>query len=392
MRVLVSLWFILICLPASAEPLLVDKQHFTLESFTTFSGQTIKNVQVGWESYGKLNDDKNNVILVTHYFSGNSHAAGKYHPDDEEPGYWDAIIGPGKAIDTNKYYVLSVDTLVNLNVHHPKVITTGPATINPDTGKPYGLDFPVVTIRDFVNVQKALLDSLGIAKLHAVIGPSMGSLQALDWATAYPERVERMISVIGMGETDAWSMNRLEHWANPIRLDPNWNNGDYYAKVPPKEGLHDALTLITQDALHPQFINAMLPQHFPIEESPLAHINNKHSSVKAFEALSAKRVNTADANHLLYLVKASQLFVAGFDKPLEQAMQTVQAKALFLPAANDLILPPYLANEAHQALLNAGKSSDYEELSGDMGHLNGIRYVQQAGERIASFLAEPVNH
>ncbi|OZB03459.1 MAG: homoserine acetyltransferase, partial [Idiomarina sp. 34-48-12] len=195
---------------AHSNELLVEKKTFTTKDFATVSGEVISEVTVGWEAYGNLNEAKDNVILITHYFSGNSHAAGKYTPNDPQPGYWDAIIGPGKAIDTNKYYVVSSDTLVNAFPHLPHVITTGPASTNPKTGKPYGLDFPVVTIRDFVNVQHALLTSLGIEKLHAVVGASMGSLQALEWSVAYPDMVERMISVIGAGAMDAWTITALE--------------------------------------------------------------------------------------------------------------------------------------------------------------------------------------
>ena len=145
--------------PVSSLPsasLMVEKRVFEMPHFTTFGGKQIKNVKVGWEAYGTLNDAKSNVILITHYFSGSSHAAGKYDENDPAPGYWDSIIGPGKAIDTDRFYVISVDTLANLNAYDPHVITTGPTSINPDTGKPYGLDFPVVTIRDSVNVQKTL--------------------------------------------------------------------------------------------------------------------------------------------------------------------------------------------------------------------------------------------
>ena len=138
---------------AGAQDLLVEKKTFELPTYTTAGGKTIKNVRIGWEAYGKLNADKSNAILVPHFFSGTSHAAGKYKPDDKAAGYWDSIIGPGKAIDTNTYYVISADTLVNLNFKDPNVVTTGPASINPETGKPYGLTFPIVTIRDFVNVQ-----------------------------------------------------------------------------------------------------------------------------------------------------------------------------------------------------------------------------------------------
>ena len=151
------------------------------------SGKTIKDVKVGWEAYGKLNEKKDNVILVAHFYSSNSHAAGRYKAEDADPGYWDSIIGPGKPIDTDRFYVISVDSLVNMNSKDGITITTGPSSIDPDTGKPYGMRFPVVTIRDFVRVQKALLDSLGIRKLYAAVGTSMGGLQSFEWAAAHPD-------------------------------------------------------------------------------------------------------------------------------------------------------------------------------------------------------------
>ncbi|MEX2333429.1 MAG: hypothetical protein WD600_04170, partial [Pseudohongiella sp.] len=164
---------------------LVEKQVFTTHNFTTYNGQQIAEVNVGWEAYGELNDTRDNVILITHFFSGNSHAAGRYTATDALPGYWDAIIGPGKPLDTDEYYIISSDTLVNLGANDPNVITTGPASINPDTDEPWGMDFPVVTIRDFVEVQRELLESQGIESLHAVMGASMGALQAIEWASAY---------------------------------------------------------------------------------------------------------------------------------------------------------------------------------------------------------------
>ena len=240
--------------PALAEgELLTEKKVFELPSYTTAGGATIKGVRVGWESYGTLNADRSNAILVTHFFSGTSHAAGKYAPGDKAPGYWDAIIGPGKAIDTNKFFVLSSDTLVNLNANTPNVVTTGPASVNPDTGKPYGPSFPVVTMRDFVNVQKALLDSLGIAKVKAVVGASMGALQAYEWAVAYPEMVERIVPVIGAAGGDPFLVAWLDVWAQPIRLDPKWKGGDYYGGEPPLEGLKAALKIVTLHANGPEW-------------------------------------------------------------------------------------------------------------------------------------------
>lgn len=373
---------------ADAGILLTTKQRFSMPSYTTVGGRTIKSLQVGWESYGKLNQAKDNTVLITHYFSASSHAAGKYHSDDAASGYWDAIIGPGKAIDTNKYFVISVDSLVNLNANDPNVITTGPSSINPDTGKPYGLDFPVVTIKDFVNVQKAVLESLGINKLHAVIGPSMGSMQALEWAASYPDWVPRMISVIGTGDSDAWTTAALEQWAIPIRLDKNWQDGNYYEGKPPVDGLAAALMLITQQALHPLYFNQQgeTLNYHPLETGPLSSIRKSHSIVTWLTNRAHARAEKMDANHLLYLVRACQLFLAGHGDSLEQSMQSVQAKTLFLPAENDLLLMPYMAEKAHDALLKQGKDSRYEELKGNFGHFDGVVNIQQKADVIQAFL------
>lgn len=373
---------------AQAETLLVDKKRFTTKDFKTVSGKVIRRVDIGWESYGTLNKDKSNVILITHFFSGTSHAAGKYAETDPAAGYWDAIIGPNKAIDTNKFFVISSDTLVNANVHLPNVITTGPASINPDTGKPYALDFPVVTIRDFVNVQKQLLDSLGIKKLHAVVGASMGSFQALEWSIAYPEMVERMASVIGVGKMDSWTIAMLEHWAVPIRLDPNWNRGNYYASKPPLEGLAQTSSLIAQTAMHPDGFN-FSTQKFPTWESaPLEDIRNNFQMIDWLKGRSDKRAATQDANHVLYLIRASQLFMAGHNGDFEKSMQRITAKTLFLPAAGDLLLSPKLAKAAHDLRVKQGGNSQYDEIPGIWGHLDGLFSISQKADVLRKFLAE----
>ena len=155
---------------------IVKKEVFTLPSYTTVGGKTIKNVRIGYETYGTLNAAKDNVIVVSHFFTGTSHAAGRYTPEDKTPGYWDSLIGAGRPIDTDRFFVIATDALVNLNTKDKNVTTTGPATINPDTGKPWGLAFPVVGMRDFINVQKALLDSLGIKKIYAAVGASGGAI------------------------------------------------------------------------------------------------------------------------------------------------------------------------------------------------------------------------
>jgi homoserine O-acetyltransferase len=382
---------LLFSLSAQSE-LLVDKQRFEMDEFTTFGGKTIKQLAVGYESYGELNSKKDNVILITHYFSANSHAAGKYSKDDAQAGYWDAIIGPGKAIDTNEYFVISVDTLVNLNANDPHTITTGPASIDPDTGKPYGLTFPVVTIRDFVNVQKALLESLGISQLHAVVGASMGSMQAIDWAAAYPEWIPRMISIVGSGETDDWGSSMLEQWAIPIRLDPNWQQGNYYDSKAPIEGLTSALMFITQAALTPEFFNQVAQTNdidrLKSQTLILQDINQSPAIVTWLQERAKQRAALMDANHLLYLVRANQLFVAGHQGELALGLKNVKAKTLFLPSDNDLLLMPYLAKRAHQILIEQGKPSELIELEGNLGHLNGVSLISQQGQKIKHFLQE----
>lgn len=371
---------------AAAELPPVEKRVFETQHFETFGGEVIPNVRVGWEAYGKLDADRSNVILVTHHFSGTSHAAGRYSDDDAEPGYWDAIIGPGKAIDTDRFYVISSDTLVNANVHDELVITTGPASINPATGKPYGLDFPVVTIRDFVEVQRLLLESLGIERLHAVIGASMGSLQALEWAVAYPDGVDRIVSVIGAGRMRAWEIAVLESWARPVRLDPNWNGGDYYGGTAPLDGLTASMALVTQQALHPAFFEARFPAHTNIAPEVLESVTQGFEVTDWLWQRARRRARAMDANHVLYLVRASQTFVAGHGNDMARALESVRARALFLPAAGDLLLRPELAREAQRELQAQGKPVSLYEIDGDMGHLDGLAGIQAQADRLARFL------
>ena len=372
----------------ASQTMLVEKQRFHIETFTTFNGNIIKDVQVGWESYGNLNAQKTNAILITHYFTGNSHAAGKYAHDDAQPGYWDAIIGPGKAIDTNKYFVISVDSLANTNAYDKNVITTGPASVNPETGQPYGLTFPVVTIRDFVNVQKAVLESLGIQQLHAVVGPSMGSMQAIDWAATYPDWVPRMISVIGVAQSDPWTVAALEHWATPIKLDAKWQSGNYAHDERPMDGLTASLALITQNALEPVFFDATAKglNFSQLETAPLNDIRANHSIVYWLYNRARSRAVNMDPNHLLYLVRACQLFLAGHDESLIAGIKNIKAKTLFIPSSNDLLLMPQLAKEAHELALSQGLHSQYAELNGGLGHLDGVVGISAHANTISAFL------
>lgn len=392
MRSLLSLLLIIgLSISACAQPLLVQKQRFSLDNFVTQSGKTIARVNIGWEAYGTLNADKSNVILITHFFSGTSHAAGKYHADDALPGYWDAIIGPGKAIDTNKYYVISSDTLVNANVFDPNVITTGPATVNPATGKPYGLSFPVVTIADFVAVQHALLDSLGIKQLYAVIGPSMGSFQAIEWATRYPDKVQRLIAIIGSAYIDAWTGVKLERWAYPIKVDPNWQGGDYYAKGQPQHGLTTALAYVIQDAVAPEGFN----MRYPAPANDKAAHQDILAPLASWQQLmqhAAMRAKYVDANHILYLVRASQLWRAGMADNWQQAIADIKAKTLFLPASGDQLLYPAMSKVSAEAMTAAGNPVQYDEINGSWGHLDGVVGISVVANTITDFLTSAPSH
>lgn len=390
-------WFALglLCAVASqaAELPLVQKQRFELPTFITQNGVQLKQVQVGWEAYGKLNADKSNVILITHYFSGTSHAAGRYQATDTAPGYWDAIIGPGKAIDTNQFYVISVDTLVNANAKDPHVITTGPASINPATGKRYGLSFPVVTITDFVEVQKALLDSLGINKLQAVVGASMGSFQAIEWAQRYPERVQRLVPVIGTAYIDAYSAIKLERWAYPIKTDPHWQQGDYYDKPhQPNAGLTMALAWVTLDALNPAGFNQKYPD-LRLDKAAHQDIRASFTALDQLLAVAAQRAALQDANHLLYLVRASQLWRAGMGDNWQQAIKNIKAPVLWLPAAGDLLLTPQMAQQSQQALAaddSRAVANKLSQIPGQMGHLDGLFNIQSVAADLKAFLQQPL--
>jgi homoserine O-acetyltransferase len=383
-HIVVTLTALSLCWPSAASraqsgDLILEKKTFELPSYATVAGEAIKSVKIGWEAAGTLNADKSNAILVTHYFSGTSHAFGKYAPADQMAGYWDAIIGPGKAIDTNKYYVLSSDTLVNLNAKQANVVTTGPASINPDTGKPYGLTFPVVSIKDFVRVQKALIDSLGIKKLKAVVGLSMGGLQAYEWAQTYPESVERIIPVVATATAEPFAIAWMDVWAQPIRLDPKWNNGDYYGKESPLDGLKAALKIVSLQANGWEWARKTFGTA-PAEEGkdPAKAFANDFKIDAFLDQAAVARAAFADANHFLYLCKAIQL--AAVDPA------NIKVPALVLYAPTDQIFAEPSIQETIQKIASAGGSVESGTLSGPNGHLNAITQIGQAADKITAFL------
>ncbi|MBX9589790.1 MAG: homoserine O-acetyltransferase [Hyphomonadaceae bacterium] len=392
LRLVCGLFVVALVGSAQAQDLITKKQVFELPSFTTQSGRTLKTVKVGWESYGTLNADKSNAILICHFFSGTGHAAGKYAEAEKVPGYWDAIIGPGKAIDTAKYFVFSSDTLVNLSPGDPNVTTTGPASIDPDTGKPYGYlnekndkGFPIVSIRDFIEVQKKLVDSLGIRKLVMVAGASMGGLQTYEWAAAYPDMVSRIMPVIASAEADAGLIDWLDIWAMPIRLDPKWNGGDYYGKEPPLVGLAQALKIVT---LHAQ-TNAWATGAFGVKwtkdgDSPATSFSNRYLVETALDNAGAGRAKTSDANSFLYLVRANQLFA----ERAAERLKAIKAPTLIIYSPLDQVFAADSVKRTAEAIAANGAAVDVVALQGNRGHLDGVLSMKQAEKAIAGFLAK----
>jgi homoserine O-acetyltransferase len=372
---------LLVCNQAYAQ-LLTEKKFFTLPQYTTAGGKTIKNVRVGYETYGKLNAAGDNAVFIAHFFSGTSHAAGRYKPDEKAAGYWDAIIGPGKAIDTDKYFVVSADTLVNLNVKNPMVGTTGPATTNPDTGKPYGSSFPVVSMKDSVRVHKALVDSLGVKKLKAVAGASGGSIQAMEWGAEYPELVERVIHVIGPGlDIHPYVIGLLDLWMMPIKLDPNWKGGDYFGGAEPNEGVAHALKTVTLTALHFAWAEKAHGYKWAAEgKNPQESMTNLFAIEDSLYKTGVSRAGATDAAHFVWMAKANQLY------NLEKDQARIRAKVLFLPAKTDLIFPPELSRKWAEKLRAQGNQVELYEIDGTNGHLDGLFSIGKVADRIKAFI------
>ena len=383
-RVLVWV-FALVATAAGAYDGTVEKKTFTLASYTTVAGKTIKNVRVGYETYGTLNASGDNAIFIPHFYSGTSHAAGKYDAKDAVPGYWDAIIGSGKPIDTDKYFVVSADTLVNLNTKDARVVTTGPATIDPDTGKPYGMRFPVVSYRDSVRVHKALVDSLGVKKLYAVAGASGGSLQAMEWAALYPDFVERVVHVIGPGfDLQPFVLEWVGLWAMPIRLDPKWNGGDYYGKDEPSDGVAKALELVTASTRHFAWAEKAFGYKWAdAAKNPADGIDNAYAIEDTLAKAGIARAKAVDANSMIYMSKANQLYHLS-----DEEVKRIKAKILFVPAASDLVFPPELAKRAAERRRAQGGTAEVFVIDGDGGHLDGLLAIAKAGEAIRAFLAK----
>lgn len=361
------------------------RQVFSIANFQTTSGRYLKDVRVGFETYGTLNAAKDNAILVCHYFAGTAHAAGRYQESDLLPGWWDEAIGPGKCLDTDRYFVISSDSLCCIKVFDGMVVTTGPASIDPDTGKPYGLDFPIISVSDMVNVQKELIDHLGIERLAAVAGPSAGSVQAVQWAVNFPDRVERVIAVICPGLTlGPHGRCIVDGWCLPIMVDPAWKGGHYAIDQQPLAGMTETFRLTLFSAVSGVWMEKMFGEGWADpERDPAKSLQNQFKAFAGVGAMATMSAQICDANHILYMSRAASLY--DVRKNIGQA----KAKFLFLPVDSDTLSLPSMSETAVSTIRAAGGRADMILLKSDGGHFDGLAMVHLAREEIARFLATP---
>lgn len=369
-------------------PLIVRKHLFYTPKLDLDVGESIP-VTVGYETYGHLNPARDNAILICHFFSGTSHAAGQYHPDDTSPGWWDALIGPGKAFDTDQYYIIAVDTLCNLNVRDPRVITTGPATINPATGRPYGSSFPQITVRDNVRLQHQILESLGIERLFCVAGPSLGGFQALEWAVTYPHSVRKVIAVASSHQAPhVFALAACQAGIDAIQADPGYLGGDYYGTDGPAAGLTRAACLLTTLARSNSWISGKWERKTATASAhPWADREGRFAFQAEMEQIARERAQTYDANHYVYMSRAAILHDIGYgNRGLEVAAQRIRARVLMLPISSDLLFPPEASKPLVDMITAHGGIADMDVIDSPNGHLAAIYECSRFAEPIGRFL------
>jgi homoserine O-acetyltransferase len=320
----------------------VEDQFFTLRDFRLSDGTVMPEATIVYETYGKLAPNGRNAMLVTHGYTGSHRFAGRNPANGNQPGSWDGLIGPGKPIDTDRLFVVSSNMLGS------SFGSTNASSINPATGKPYGPDFPAITVRDIVAAQKALLDWLGVKHLVAVGGPSSGGYQAFQWAVAYPDFMDAIVPV----NTAPWaSVNtdkQLAEVTAKLSADPEWHGGRYYGKG----GAKTALTDIRVETLKRYGIDANLTPRYPDPAQREA----------AIRETAANWAAKWDAHSLIILRRA----LLGFDTRPEFAK--IKAKVFYMLCRSDALFPPKIAPGVMQALADAGVEGTYFELDSDLGH------------------------
>jgi homoserine O-acetyltransferase len=345
------------------------------------SGRRFGPITVRYEQYGEMNTQKSNVILVLHAFSGDAHAAGLHSSEDAHPGWWEEMIGPGRALDTEKYSVICSNVLGGCQG------TTGPGSINPETGEPYAMGFPIITIRDMTNVQRLLLEHLGIPRLYAVIGGSMGGMNALDWTVAYPEQVERALVLASTARSGAQSIAFNAVGRNAIMSDPRWNEGLYYGGESPARGLAIArmvghITYLSDESMGMKFGRRLQ------ESDGFGFTFSDQFAVESYlEHQGDKFVDRFDANSYIYLTKAMDYFdLSERYGSLDDAFARTKARFLILSYSSDWLFPTGQSKEIVYALMKNGKDVSFSEISSPYGHDSFLLETERQEELIISFL------
>ncbi len=359
---------------------LVTTEYFTFadhpDEVILESGQKLGPITLAYETYGKLNEKKNNAILIAHAFSGDAHAAGLYKGEDR-PGWWDAMIGPGRAFDTNEYFVICSNVLGGCRG------STGPSYINPGTNKPYGLSFPMITILDMVNAQKKLLEHLGIDKLLSACGGSMGGMQALQWVSSYPSKVRSVIPIATALKHSPQQIAFDEVGRQAVMADPVWQEGDYYEQGQPERGLAVArmighITYMSDESMEKKFSRKLQD-------------NNYSFSFKTdFEVEGYLRyrgdsfVKRFDANSYLYITKAMDYFDLSDGKLLP--CDDIDTRFLVIGFKSDWLYPLHQSREIVRQLRAKQVDVTYCEINSNYGHDAFLLEVDEQTRLIKPFL------
>ena len=352
-------------LPADSVGLVTPQRHTFTEPLPLACGRALPSYELVYETYGELNTSASNAVLICHALSGHHHAAGYHSMDERKPGWWDNCIGPGKAINTNRFFVVSLN---NLGGCHG---STGPSSINPETGNSYGASFPVLTVEDWVHSQARLADVLGIQQWAAVVGGSLGGMQALQWAISYPERIRHCVAIATAPKLSAQNIAFNEVARQAIITDPDFHNGDYAAfGVIPKRGLMLArmvghITYLSDDSMGAKFGRELRADR----------LNYDFTSVE-FEVESYLRYQGQefsgrfDANTYLLMTKALDYFdPAGANGgDLARTLAGIKARCLVMSFTTDWRFSPARSRELVDALLAARKEVSYLEIEAAQGH------------------------
>jgi homoserine O-acetyltransferase len=329
------------------------------------NGTTFGPIQLAYETYGTMNEAKDNVILVLHALTGDAHVAGYHNESDAKPGWWDFMVGPGKGIDTEKYFVICS------NIFGSCMGSTGPSSINTKTGKPYGFDFPVVTIGDMVCAQKKLLDHLGVKKIHSLIGGSIGGMQVLEWCVRYPDMVVSAIPLATTTRHSALAIAFNEVARQAIIADPNWNNGDYYSGKKPDLGLAVArmighITYLSDESMRLKFGRKLQ------NKSDFSFNFDADFQVESYlRHQGSKFVERFDANSFLYITRAADYF--DLEKQhgsgsIVKAFSRARAKFLVVSFSSDWLYPTYLSKMMVKAMKKNKLDVSFCEIEAKWGH------------------------